>query len=54
MKCAGTTCCNCVLNEFEKLCSLAMRSRECDIDVVIQRLKREISEYESKYKTRDE
>ena len=48
MQCSGTACCECSLKELDKLCSLAMKNRECDIDILVERLKREIAEYDDR------
>lgn len=48
MKCSGTSCCECSLKDFDKLCSLAMKNREYDFDILVERLKREIAEYDER------
>ena len=46
MNCEKSTCCNCKLNDLKTLCSIAIKNRQLKFDVLVERLKREIKEYE--------
>lgn len=48
MNCKDSTCCKCKLKDLEMLCQLAKNNFNCDFEILVERLKRNIFEYDER------